>query len=393
MLKINGAVGVLLAFIALAPAKAVAACSSYPYTFTNGTTADANQMMSNLNYVGGCAAPIASPSFTGNVGIGTATPTNILSLDGTSAQTFWMERGASTGNNLTVQAGGGLSGGTNENGGNLLLQSGISTGTGTSNILLKAYKSGGTSGTSDNSATTLIGVYGNGDVSIGGVDTGYQVGMRSNNGFYFGSSGTNNAAMIFNNSGAQQDNITFMDAGLPKWEIGKNTDNSFFFWDQANAKNFITATTAGFVILGEATNQLVMPASGNVGIGTGSPAARLHVAGGAVVDAPSTLTISTSTFTPSAVGSNTFRAVLVHASCPCTIANPSGTAVDGARFILEIWQSSTGGDTVSTWGSNYDFGTAGPPTLSTGASKGDFLGFSYSAQNSKYNYIGIQQGF
>lgn len=112
---------------------------------------------------------------------------------------------------------------------------------------------------------------------------------------------------------------------------------------------------------------------------------------GAVVSPPSTLTISTATFTPVAVASNTYRVVLVHASCPCTIANPSGSAVDGQKFILEVWQSATGSDTVS-YGTNYDFGTAGAPTLTTTASKGDFLGFSYSVQNSKYNYIGIQQG-
>lgn len=127
-------------------------------------------------------------------------------------------------------------------------------------------------------------------------------------------------------------------------------------------------------------------------VGAAAIAATGVVTGGAFVAPPDTLTISTATFTPVAVGSNTYRVVLVHASCPCTIANPSGSAVDGQKFILELWQSSTGSDTIGTWGTNYDFGTVGSPTLSTGASKGDFLGFSYSSQNSKYNYIGIQQG-
>lgn len=107
---------------------------------------------------------------------------------------------------------------------------------------------------------------------------------------------------------------------------------------------------------------------------------------------PDSLTISTATFTPVSVGANTFRVILVHASCPCTIANPSGSAQDGERFLMEIWQSSTGSDTIGTWGTSYDFGTAGAPTLSTGVNKGDLVGFTYSAQNSKYNYIGIQQG-
>lgn len=113
----------------------------------------------------------------------------------------------------------------------------------------------------------------------------------------------------------------------------------------------------------------------------------------AFVSPPSTLTLSTATFTPVAMGSNTYRVVLVHASCPCTVANPSGSLVDGEKVLLEVWQSSTGSDLVNTYGTTYDFGTAGAPTLSTSANKGDFLAFSYSAQNSKLNYLGVAQGF
>jgi hypothetical protein len=134
-----------------------------------------------------------------------------------------------------------------------------------------------------------------------------------------------------------------------------------------------------------------------LGNNTGSSAAPSYQTlidlAGAIISVPSTLTISTSTFTPVAVASNTYRVVLIHASCPCTIANPSGTLKDGANFLLEIWQSSTGSDTIGTWGSTYDFGTAGAPTLTTTASKGDILGFHYSAQNSKLEYLGVSQGF
>ena len=59
----------------------------------------------------------------GNVGIGTAAPTKTLALSGQSVQTIWMERqttAATPGNDLTVQAGGAKSGGTNPNGGNSL---------------------------------------------------------------------------------------------------------------------------------------------------------------------------------------------------------------------------------------------------------------------------------
>jgi hypothetical protein len=101
------------------------------------------------------AAPTNGMIIQGNVGIGTPSPTYILSLGGGSPQTFWMERGSTAGNNLTVQAGGGLSGGSKENGGNLILSPGVTTGTGTSNTLFNAYPAG-SSGTSDDTALTAL---------------------------------------------------------------------------------------------------------------------------------------------------------------------------------------------------------------------------------------------
>jgi hypothetical protein len=105
----------------------------------------------------------------GNLGIGTVSPTNLLSLDGQSARTIWMERNttASTGGNgLTLQSGGAHSGGTNLGGGNLTLSSGTSTGTGTSNIYFNTATAGST-GTADNSPSTKVTFLGNGMVGIG----------------------------------------------------------------------------------------------------------------------------------------------------------------------------------------------------------------------------------
>src|SRR5689334_9089094 len=56
---------------------------------TNGIySPSANQL--NLTTSGNTSATITS---SGSVGIGTTTPTNILSLDGSAARTIWMERG------------------------------------------------------------------------------------------------------------------------------------------------------------------------------------------------------------------------------------------------------------------------------------------------------------
>lgn len=89
----------------------------------------------------------------GNLGIGTTSPTNIVSLGGNSARTVWMERHTTSntaGNNLTLQAGGATSGATDKAGGNLILSPGASTGTARNNVVqLKAYVPANSTGTSD----------------------------------------------------------------------------------------------------------------------------------------------------------------------------------------------------------------------------------------------------
>ena len=62
----------VLAFLLLSAPPALAVnCSSFPYILTNGQTADATQVMANLNNLLTCSnnqlAPIASPTFTGTV--------------------------------------------------------------------------------------------------------------------------------------------------------------------------------------------------------------------------------------------------------------------------------------------------------------------------------------
>lgn len=88
-----------------------------------------------------------------------------------------------------------------------------------------------------------------------------------------------------------------------------------------------------------------------------------------------TLSISTATFTPDA-SNNHYKIVLVHASCPCTIANPSPAFTAGTSGVIEIQQSATGSDTIGTWGSSYiAAGGVASIVLSTGANAIDM--FSY----------------
>jgi hypothetical protein len=88
-----------------------------------------------------------------------------------------------------------------------------------------------------------------------------------------------------------------------------------------------------------------------------------------------TLSISTATFTPTGA-SNDYAITLVHASCPCTLANPSATPVAGTHGVIFVTQSSTGSDLISTWGSQYEApGGTSTITLSTGAGAVDVLAY------------------
>ncbi len=94
----------------------------------------------------------------GRLGVGTSAPSSILSASGQVAQTFGLERNATAdtaGNSLTINASGATLAATDKNGGNLILSSGISTGTGNSSVLINIYKAG-TTGTADNPSVNIV---------------------------------------------------------------------------------------------------------------------------------------------------------------------------------------------------------------------------------------------
>lgn len=74
-----------------------------------------------------------------------------------------------------------------------------------------------------------------------------------------------------------------------------------------------------------------------------------------------------------------------------TLANPTNP-VDGQAIRVRVIQDATGSRTLA-YGTAYDFGAAGAPTLSTGASKVDVLGFEYVASLTKWCYLGSGLGF
>jgi hypothetical protein len=74
-----------------------------------------------------------------------------------------------------------------------------------------------------------------------------------------------------------------------------------------------------------------------------------------------------------------------------TVGNPS-SPVDGQRITFQISQGTGGGFTL-TWGSAYNFGAAGAPTLSTSAGATDVLGFIYNAAKAGWLCAGSALGF
>ncbi len=89
---------------------------------------------------------------------------------------------------------------------------------------------------------------------------------------------------------------------------------------------------------------------------------------------PVTVAISTSTFTPNFAAANNFGITLVHASCPCTLANPTNIVAGQAGLII-VTQSATGSDLISSYGSAWKFAGGTAPTLSTTANAVDALSF------------------
>lgn len=205
-------------------------------------------------------------SSNGNVGIQTISPTNALSFDGTAARTIWMERGTTIGNNLTLQAGGGVSAGTNENGGNLILSSGISTGTGSSEIQFNVYPAG-SSGSTDNSAITAMEILGSGDVGIGNSAPTAILDIGN------GTSGNIYGLIQGNDQISGSGNAATLVYGVYAGQTGGGATG------YSQGPFIGSATNHNLALRTDNLDRVVVSSGGNVGIGTISPQATLDVTG------------------------------------------------------------------------------------------------------------------
>ncbi|MDX2196999.1 MAG: hypothetical protein NW207_11320 [Cytophagales bacterium] len=83
--------------------------------------------------------------------------------------------------------------------------------------------------------------------------------------------GTSPLAIIDANAASQQSSIVFAEMGTTRWQVGKQTNNSFFIYDQANSRDVIQINTN--------SNIHLAPTAGNVAIGHNAPNAKLDVLG------------------------------------------------------------------------------------------------------------------
>jgi hypothetical protein len=150
-------------------------------------------------------------------------------------------------------------------------------------------------------------------------------------------------------------------------------------------KNFLTQAGTGSVS--------AAPAWGTIAAGD-LPAVAALLTGatftGHLAPAVAALTFvaSGTTLVNAALG-NAFNLTLTASTT--TLGNPS-SPVDGQVIRFRITQG-TGGSFTLAYGSAYDFGAAGVPTLSTAAGKVDILGFEYVASISGWCYLGSGLGF
>jgi hypothetical protein len=139
-------------------------------------------------------------------------------------------------------------------------------------------------------------------------------------------------------------------------------------------------------------------ANGGTGVNVASDAALLSSLGAAAL-AGATFT----GYTAPAVNALTFgTAIAVDASTgnefSLTLTASNGTIttpanpVDGQVVHFRVIQGGTGSYTLS-YGTAFDFGTTGTPTLSTAVAKLDILKFDYVASLSKWCYLGANLGF
>ncbi|MFA6324825.1 MAG: tail fiber domain-containing protein, partial [Candidatus Paceibacterota bacterium] len=202
-----------------------------------------------------------------NVGIGTTTPTNILSLGNTQAQKIWIEDTASgtVGRDLTISAGSTVAGSPYVDGGNLILSTGAGTGDVSNDILFYTATPYSTGATYQSTLQTISSkgiITGAGFFGMGTLTPGLKGEFKGNLSAPASSGSTQNGSLRL----SQTSGAAVLDFGIGS--IGGLGGA----WLQAGISTNLSVHSASSLLLN--------PIGSNVGIGlNGAPVALLDVNG------------------------------------------------------------------------------------------------------------------